>query len=164
MRTLFLLRHAKSSWDDASLADFDRPLNPRGKEDAPRMGKFMRKRGLAPDVILSSPAKRAKKTAKHLRKAGEFAAEILLDDHIYEASPRELLRVAAGIDNAFSSAMIVGHNPGMETFLRDLTQQVETMPTAALAVIDLDIENWADIAEGRGTLKNVFRPKELTSA
>jgi phosphohistidine phosphatase len=164
MRTLFLMRHAKSSWDDASLADFDRPLNGRGERTAPLMGELMKREAFAPDIILSSPAERAKQTAIAAKKAGGLDAEMTFDDRIYEASPNALRQVASEIDDRHSSVMLVGHNPGMEGFVRYLTGQLEPMPTAALAVIDLDIEGWADVAENSGTLRNVFRPKELTSA
>jgi phosphohistidine phosphatase len=164
MRTLFLLRHAKSSWDDTSLADFNRPLNGRGERDAPRMGELMRREEFAPGVIVCSPAKRAKQTVNAVKEAGKLAAEILLDARIYEASPNTLRQVAAEIDNAHPSAMLVGHNPGMESFLRYLTGLIEPMPTAALAVIELDIGTWSEMSSDSGRLVNVFRPKELTSA
>jgi phosphohistidine phosphatase len=164
MKTLFVLRHAKSSWDDASLADFDRPLNARGERSAPMMGELMQREGFAPDIILSSPAERAKQTTLAVKKAGGLGGEILFDERLYEASPNTLRQVAAAIDNAYDSAMLVGHNPGMEGFIRYLTGQTEPMPTAALAVIHLKIDSWADISESCGTLRRVFRPKELTSA
>jgi phosphohistidine phosphatase len=163
VRTLFILRHAKSSWDDASLADIDRPLNGRGLRDAPKMGELMRNRGFVPDMILSSPAKRAAETVKLVKDAGGFDAEITLDERIYEASPNTLRRVAADINEACSSALLVGHNPGIEGFIRYLTGRAESMPTAALAVIDLDISEWRAVSEECGALRHVFRPKELTS-
>ncbi len=159
MKTLFLLRHAKSSWDDASLADFDRPLNERGLRTAPLMGKLMRNKDLVPDVILSSPAERASTTATLVREAGGFGPEVTNDDRIYEASPRTLLQVAADLDDEFDTAMLVGHNPGMEGFVRLLTDSIEPMPTAALAVIDLDISRWSDLGSGAGRVRAVFRPK-----
>ena len=163
MRTLFILRHAKSSWDDASLADFDRPLNGRGERTAPMMGELMQREGFAPHIIISSPAERAKQTALAVKKAGGLGAEIVFDERIYEASPNALRRVTAEIDGIYGSAMLVGHNPGIEGLVRYLTGQNEPMPTAALAVIDLDIDGWGDITEGCGKLRFIFRPKELTS-
>lgn len=160
MKTLFVLRHAKSSWDDSSLADFDRPLNDRGKTAAPFMGGIMAERDLHPDVILSSPAVRARETASLVKKAGKLDAEIRFEERIYEASPPTLKQVVAGIDDEFRSAMIVGHNPGMEGFIRLLTGRLEAMPTAALAIIDLDIARWEDINTDRGTLRQVIRPKD----
>lgn len=160
MKTLFVLRHAKSSWDDPNLADFDRPLNDRGMSAAPFMGGIIADRDLTPDVIVSSPAVRAHETAKLVKKAGNLDAEIRLDESIYEASPRTLLQVVTRIDDGFRSAMIVGHNPGMEGFVRLLTGRLEPMPTAALAIIDLDIARWEDTAPEKGTLRQVIRPKD----
>ena len=160
MKTLFVLRHAKSSWDDPSLADYDRPLNDRGKTAAPFMGGIMAERDLSPEVIVSSPAVRARETASLVKEAGNLDAEIRFEEQIYEASPRTLLQVASGIDDKYRSAMVVGHNPGMEGFIRLLTGRLEAMPTAALAIIDLDIAHWADLAAERGTLRQVIRPKD----
>ena len=162
MRTLFLMRHAKSSWDDPSLADFDRPLNARGERDAPRMGELMRRESFAPDVIVCSPAARARQTAIAAKEAARLGAEIRFDERIYEASPNALRQVAAEIGNDHESLMLVGHNPGMEGFIRYITGLIEPMPTAALAVIELDIGSWSEISDDTGRLVNVFRPKELT--
>jgi phosphohistidine phosphatase len=162
MKTLFILRHAKSSWDDATLSDFERPLNERGKQAAAFMGRFGRENRLEPSVILSSPAERAKRTAILFKDAAGFSCELLFDDSIYEASPHTLAQVVSGIDDAHASAMLVGHNPGMEGFIRFLTGDLEPMPTAALAVIDLIIDKWTEIGDGCGELQNIYRPKELT--
>lgn len=160
MKTLFVLRHAKSSWDDPDLADFDRPLNDRGRTAAPFMGEVISQNGFAPDVILSSPAVRARETARLAKDGGDLEAEIRHEPSIYEASPQTLRQVAANIDDSFRSAMIVGHNPGMEGFIRFLTGRLEPMPTAALAVIDLDIERWQDIGPNSGKLRKLIRPKD----
>src|SRR5262245_28678735 len=135
MKTLYLMRHAKSSWDDANLSDFDRPLNDRGLRTAPFMGELMRTKALEPAVILSSPAERAKQTAQMAMDAARLSCELRFDDRIYEASPHSLAQVASEIDDADSSAMLIGHNPGMEGFIRFLTGKLEPMPTAAIAVI-----------------------------
>jgi len=160
MKTLFVLRHAKSSWDDSSLADYDRPLNDRGKTAAPFMGRIMAERDLVPAVIYSSPAVRARETASLAKKAGKLDAEIRFEERIYEASPQALKQVVAGIDDEFRSAMIVGHNPGMEGFIRLLTGKLESMPTAALAIIDLDIARWEDVGSEQGMLRQIIRPKD----
>lgn len=163
MKTLFLLRHAKSSWDDANLSDFERPLNERGLRTAPFMGKFVSEKGYEPSVIFSSTAERAKQTAIIVKVTANFECSILFDQRIYEAGPSALLQVTSEIANTHASAMLVGHNPGMEGFIRLLTGDLEPMPTAALAVIDLNIDNWNEIDDDCGQLQNVFRPKELTS-
>lgn len=163
MKTLYLLRHAKSSWDDTSLSDFERPLNDRGNRTAPFMGKFMRENGIEPSIILSSPAVRAKQTAELVRTVAEFLHEPRFDERIYEASPRTLLEVISEIEAVHKTAMLVGHNPGMEAVIRLLTGDIESMPTAAVAVIDLHIGKWNEMHDSCGKLLNIFRPKELTS-
>src|SRR5687768_14584593 len=107
MKTLFILRHAKSSWDDPDLADFDRPLNERGKTTAPFMGRVMEGEGFVPGVLLSSPAVRARETARLVKEGAGFDIEIRHDERIYEASPQTLRQTAASIDDRFDSAMIV---------------------------------------------------------
>lgn len=160
MKRLFVLRHAKSSWADPDLADFDRPLNERGLYAAPFMGSVIAKEGYVPDLIVSSPAERARHTAELVKEGGRLAAEIRLDDGIYEASPRALLRIASSLESGVSSPMFVGHNPGIEGFIRLLIGSYEPMPTAALAVIDLKIDSWQKIAAGGGHLVQVIRPKD----
>ena len=160
MKKLLILRHAKSSWADPDLADFERPLNERGLHAAPFMGSVIAKEGLSPDLIISSPAERAKTTAELAVDGGKLAAEIKFDDHIYEASPHALLQIASDIDDEMKSVMLVGHNPGIEAFIKLLTGVYEPMPTAALAVVELRIDYWEDIAAGSGKLLDVIRPKD----
>ena len=119
----------------------------------------MAERGLAPDVIFASPAVRARETARLVKEAAGMPAKINFDERIYEASPQTLKQVVASTNDAHASAMIVGHNPGMEGFIRLLTGRMEAMPTAALAIIDLDIDRWQDIGTG-GTLRQIIRPKD----
>ena len=160
MKTLYLLRHAKSSWKEADVADFDRPLNERGRRAAPFMGRLLQTRGSSLEQIISSPARRARKTAELFKEAGEFRAEIAFDDRIYEASPTSLLYVVGGTDDTVNSLMLVGHNPGMEGLIQVLTGQSEAMPTAALAVIEIDVDSWTDIAAGLGSLRAILRPRD----
>jgi phosphohistidine phosphatase len=161
MKTLYLLRHAKSSWDDQNLADFDRPLNERGLSAAPFMGEVLAQRSLIPDEIVSSPAKRAIQTATLVKESGGFGAQIRLEERIYEASPQSLLQITRGIRDESENVMVVGHNPGMEGFIALLTGNLERMPTAAVAVIEIDLEKWADLASGSGKLICVLRPNEM---
>jgi len=163
-RTLFLVRHAKSSWLDPQLSDFERPLNDRGLSNAPFMGEFMRKNKLIPTLIVSSPAMRARQTAEFFKEGGHFDAEIQFDPRIYEASMTTLRDVISEFPDRFERVMLVGHNPGMEGFVRYVSEQQETMPTAAVAVVDLDLRHWHDIDAGCCTLRHVYRPKELTPA
>jgi len=154
------MRHAKSSWDDSDLADFDRPLSDRGEAAAPFMGELIAARGLAPEEIVSSPAKRALQTATLVKESGGIEAPIRLDERIYEAGAQTLKQVASEFRDELDIMMMIGHNPGFEGFVSFLTGKQESMPTAALAVIDLDIDKWSDVKNGEGDLIEVIRPKE----
>jgi phosphohistidine phosphatase len=158
------MRHAKSSWADVSLADFDRPLNDRGLEAAPFMGEFIAENKFIPDALLTSPARRAEQTARLVKEAARIPCSIKLDERIYEASPQALNQVIIELNDDVNSAMLVGHNPGMEGFVRFLTGESEPMPTAALAVIDLAVDKWGAVSTSKGTLRQIARPKELLKA
>jgi phosphohistidine phosphatase len=165
MKTIYLLRHAKSSWDDASLSDFERPLNDRGLRTAPFMGEVMARRSYLPSIVISSPALRAKTTAELVMESGRLGSQMTLDDRIYEASPNTLLTVVSELDDIHASSMLVGHNPGMEGFIRYLTGRIEPMPTAALAVIELNVDSWKDLDADCGKVHEIIRPKdEMSSA
>jgi phosphohistidine phosphatase len=162
MKTLFLLRHAKSSWKDASLADHDRPLNPRGRRDAPRMGRLLADEGLSPGVIVSSTSRRTRETVELLLGELPFSGEVVFQREIYHGGLEEFIDVLMRLDDEISSVMIVGHNPGMEMAVEDLTGNYVRMPTASLAVIELPILLWEDLnLEVEGRLKNFWIPKEL---
>ncbi len=154
------MRHAKSSWTDPSLSDFERPLNERGRRAAPFMGGVLKREGLIPDHIICSPAKRTKETAELVQAAVELDLEIGHDARIYEATAGELIEVVSEMPETASRALLIGHNPSSEQFVQIITGAIEAMPTAALAVIDLDIGSWAEIAPGKGKLRRLFRPKE----
>lgn len=154
------MRHAKSSWTDPSLSDFERPLNERGRRAAPFMGEVLKREGLIPDHIICSPAKRTMETAELVQAAVELDLEIGNDARIYEATVGELIEVVSEMPETSSRALLIGHNPSSEQFLQIITGAIEAMPTAALAVIDLEIGSWAEIAPSTGTLRRLFRPKE----
>jgi phosphohistidine phosphatase len=135
-------------------------LNKRGLEAAPLMGAVMKKNNFQPDVIISSPAMRAKQTAESIKDTAQLDAEIEFDERIYEANPQALVKVVSEIDDANDLAMIVGHNPGLESLIKFLTGNLEPMPTAALAVIDLEIEKWSGINSSTGNLRILIRPKD----
>ena len=160
MKTLLLLRHAKSSWDDVDLADLDRPLNAHGLAAAAYMGELISSQGLLPEMIVCSPARRALQTGEILKESGRLDAPIRPLQRIYEASPHTLYQVAAEFDDKLSSVMMIGHNPGFEGFIGFLTGTIEPMPTAALAVIDLDLDRWRDLKSCAGRMVEVIRPKE----
>lgn len=164
MKKLLLMRHAKSSWDDDALADFERPLNERGQVAAPFMGDLLRREGLVPDALVASPAVRAAQTAEAVTSAGRFNREVVFEESVYEASPNALRQALAAIDDAASTAMLIGHNPGIEGLIRYLTGETELMPTAAVAVIGLDIESWNSATDGCGRVEAVYRPKDLMVA
>jgi len=161
MKTLLLLRHAKSSRDDASLRDFDRPLNERGKDDAKLMGGFVRGENLTADVVVSSPAKRARQTTELLLNAAKLSNEPIFEERIYEAGLQQLLRVLSEIDSAHTVAILIGHNPGFEELVVSLTGQTARMPTAALVCIELSIGDWRDVHPRSGKLRWFVTPKEL---
>ena len=161
VRTLLLLRHAKSSWDDKSLRDFDRPLNKRGLKAAPMVGEIIRKRKLRPELVLSSPAERAKETTRLVCDAAGLIAVVSYEDGIYEASARRLLEIVAQIEDSVNTAMLVGHNPGLEELSAILTGEPHRMTTAALACIELSIERWSEVTSGTGKLQWLVKPKEL---
>ncbi|MDX1437165.1 MAG: histidine phosphatase family protein [Anaerolineales bacterium] len=162
MKTLLILRHAKSSWDKPALADHDRPLNKRGRRDAPRMGELVRQQDLLPDMILSSTAKRAKKTAELVAEGAGYTDPIFLTSDFYHATPEDYISVLQTLSPVIDSAMVVGHNPGLEDLVEDLTGAFERMPTAALALVTLPIADWSALNLGtEGELKEIWRPKEI---
>ncbi|HXG82594.1 MAG TPA: histidine phosphatase family protein [Pyrinomonadaceae bacterium] len=164
MKTVSLLRHAKSSWNDDNLADFDRPLNKRGLEIMPFVGEKIYDAKLAIELILSSPAKRAKQTAILIKETAQVAADIRYDERIYEASPHRLLEVIAETEDEREAIMLVGHNPGLEGLIRVLTGETQSMETAALAVIDLKIEKWSETNAACGFVRKIINPKNEIEA
>ena len=159
MKTLYILRHAKSSWEKPELSDFERPLNEGGLNTAPFMGQLLYDRQFQPQFIISSPAKRAKQTAVLIKETAELNAPVKYDDRIYEASPQVLLQVVADTEEKYESMMLVGHNPGIEGFIRFLTGKTEAMPTAGLAIVELWVNSWDGIVADSGVLKELIRPK-----
>ena len=163
MKTLLVLRHAKSSWNDPALDDHERPLNKRGRRDGPRMGELVREYRLTPDVIISSDAVRARLTAEAVAEAARYAGEVLVDPHLYMACPADILSLLPMVRENAETVMIVGHNPGLEKLVEQLTGERQDLPTAALAQIGLPIDRWRDLkVSTHGTLLGLWRPKELT--
>lgn len=165
MKKLLLLRHAKSSWEDASLRDFERPLNKRGLRAAPLIGKFMSEHGLRPDLVLSSPAQRARDTARLALEAGAIETELRYEERIYEADVPTLLEVVRQTEEAHGEIMLVGHNPGLEDLLGFLTGEHRHLATATLARIILDCENWSEAGERQsGRVELFVKARELAEA
>ncbi len=162
MKTLYLLRHAKSSWSEPGLTDHDRPLNKRGRKAAPKMGELMAERDLAPDLILCSTAVRARQTVELVAPACNFDGTITLTDELYLAPVETYLELLAQLDDDVNAVMTVAHNPGMANMVAYLTGRSLHFPTAALAKISLPIDSWRDLtADTRGELVELWRPKEL---
>src|ERR1700704_3713214 len=158
MKILLLLRHAKSSWKDESLSDFDRPLNERGRKAAQAIGRYLRKQKMMPDLVLSSPAVRARETTGIITTTAKLTAEIRYDQRIYEADPLRLVHVLSQIEDNFRSVLLVGHNPGMAELLGLLTGSSQHMPTAALAKIRLEgVEDWSEISQAKAILELMIK-------
>jgi phosphohistidine phosphatase len=162
MKTLLLLRHAKSGWKDAEMRDFDRPLTVRGRRASSVIGRYLRKRLLIPGLVISSPAERARETTAIVLKTARIPAELRYDERIYEAHVGRLLEVVSQADASVDTVLMVGHNPGFSDFAQYLTGDGVHMPTAALAQIALDVEDWRQVVAGCGELKKLIKPRELT--
>ena len=162
MKTLLILRHAKSSWKNTGLADHDRPLAKRGQRDAPRMGRLLRDENLTPDLILSSTAKRALDTAEAVAEASGYEGEVESRPEFYMAGAEAYLRALRALSDDYECVMVIGHNPGLEELVEVLTGEAEAMPTAALAQVALTLKRWRDLSdETEGRLVNTWRAREL---
>ncbi len=162
MRTLLLMRHAKSSWADDALPDEERPLNDRGKAAALRMGKFLRHSDLAPELVLVSPAKRARQTAQRVIDAGAFDAPIVQHSRLYFAGLDAYFDAIALTPNTVTTLLVVGHNPDLETFVARIRGGPERMPTAAIARIFVETGDWRAACDTAACkLVAVYRPKDL---
>lgn len=162
MKTLILVRHAKSSWDNPALSDFDRPLNDRGKRDAPRMGKRLKEREITPDLMLSSPAKRALTTCKEIAKILNYDKQrIVTDKRIYHAGEDELLQVLSEQNDNHEIIMLFGHNPGFTDFANALfNEHIMNIPTCGIVAGDLSLTSWREIKWGCGKLDFFDFPKK----
>ncbi|MEO7635033.1 MAG: histidine phosphatase family protein [Sphingomicrobium sp.] len=155
MTTLGLMRHAKSSWDDAGQSDFDRPLNARGRAAAERMGRELKQRGIRFDHVLASPATRVRETLDRLALGYGALPEVQFDERIYAASEHMLVELIRALSASYAAALVVGHNPGMHQLLSALTGEVrDKFPTGAVAMIELD-------SPVKGRLEALILPREL---
>ena len=162
MKTLLILRHAKSSWDQPNLADHDRPLTKRGKRDSFRMGDLAKEEGISPDLIISSTAKRARSTVKRFAEANDFNCEIKFTRDLYLAGTQDYIDLLRGLDSDIESVMVVGHNPGLEELLDELTGESLWLPTTALARVALPIQKWNELTdETEGKLVHFWKPRDL---
>lgn len=162
MKTLLLMRHAKSSWKDPSIPDHDRPLAKRGLRDAQRMGELLGERELSPQRIISSSATRSAETARIIHDNCKCATAITLSDKLYLAEADAYFAELVNLPNDIERVMLIGHNPGLESLLQMLSGQIESLPTAVIATISLPVKNWGEIGPGiEGTLVELWRPKDL---
>ena len=163
MKTLYLLRHAKSSWDNPDLRDYDRPLNSRGKQDAPRMGTWLKDQGIIPDLILTSSAKRALATAQHFIKAMDIPDTVLqMDERLYLAAPDEMLSVIAEIDDNVEALFLVGHNPGLTDLANQLSEaRIDNLPTGGIFAVTFAIQKWSELKPHNGKFLFFQYPKNL---
>lgn len=148
MKTLFLVRHAKSSWEDATLPDRDRPLTDRGNRDAASMGKRLAERDVKLDMILSSPAIRALTTAEIIAKKLDYRRkDIVVSDRLYACEADDLLDVIHGLGDKLKQVMLVGHNPELAELAHRLSSEITEMPTCAIARFGFDVKSWSDIGK-----------------
>jgi phosphohistidine phosphatase len=174
MKAIYLLRHAKSDWGDAAIADHDRPLNERGRDAAPRMGAHMRAHRYKPDLVLCSTARRTVETFGLIK--GDLGRDVTVEfeEGLYLAESRQLMRRLRSLDDAVKAVMFIGHNPGIAQFANELCgspkdaaeekvhrQMRDKFSTCALAVIQSPAKVWRDVRAGGGTLKDFMRPKDL---
>ena len=162
MKTLILVRHAKSSWENAGLTDFDRPLNERGLRDAPFMAKLIKDKGIAPDLIISSPAVRAINTAKIFAKELKYSLRtILTNELIYTTGPKEILNMLNSIDDSKNCVMLFGHNPDMTALANYLADEdIDNLPTASIVCIDFYIDSWTLLSDETGKVRFYEYPKK----
>jgi phosphohistidine phosphatase len=170
MLELSILRHAKSSWDDDRLPDFDRPLAPRGRKAAPRIGRYMRDIGLAPDLVLCSPSVRTRETARLVLAQLDTEPPLTIDPSIYEADVTQLRASIARAPPSTRRLLLIGHNPGLQRLVLELVgpdlapehgQLRDKLPTAALVVLGVDVPTWADLAPGSARILRWMTPRHL---
>lgn len=161
MLTLYLLRHAKSSWDTASQQDFERPLANRGRKACALIGEFIKEKGIDFDLVLVSTAVRTRQTIELVKEQAKFRGEVRYDERIYEATVSQLLEVIAQVDSDRASVLLVGHNPGVEELLTLLTGEQQRVTTANFAKIKIKATKWSASLANKGTLEWLVRPKEI---
>jgi phosphohistidine phosphatase len=162
MKSLPVLRHAKSSWKHPNLSDHDRPLNKRGKRDAPRMGRLLKKENLVPDIIISSTAIRARATAEAVAKASGYKGDITFNRSLYASGPQAYIDVLHDLSDEYVRVLIIGHNPGMEGLVEMLTGEIHLRPTCSLVHVKLRIGKWIERDyKIKGQVGEIWRPRDL---
>ncbi|MFY9796078.1 MAG: histidine phosphatase family protein [Candidatus Nitrosopolaris sp.] len=162
MKSVLILRHAKSTWKHPDLNDHDRPISKRGKRDAPRMGELLQNEHLVPEFIISSTAKRARSTAKVVAKASGYKGEITFNRSLYAAQPAAYIHVLCDVSNEYSRVLLVGHNPGLEQLVKMLTGEEHVMPTCSLVHVQLRVNSWTEIDyKTKGKMAGIWKPRDL---
>jgi phosphohistidine phosphatase len=159
MKTLILMRHAKSSWDNPQQTDHDRPLNKRGKRNAPEMGERFAMHKIMPDTIVSSSAVRAESTARLVMEAAHWTAPLLIRPELYHATSGTWVSVLRELSGG--SIIAFGHNPGISEFVNRLTREGVSLPTAAVAFVEIDIKDWSELSfDSPSRLVDLWTPKD----
>lgn len=160
MKTLFLVRHAKASKDDPELPDQERPLTERGENDAPKMGKRLAKRGVKPDLIVSSPAKRALVTAEAIARTLDYKPkDIMTNNELYVSEADNLLDIIHGFDDKLEDVMLVGHNPALDELAHRLSSKIDHLPTCAVVRLSFDTQSWSAVGTTKPAKVQLDYPK-----
>ncbi len=162
MKKLYIIRHSKSSWSSSAKSDFDRPLNKRGLRDAPFMGKVLKQQDVKPDLILSSPAKRAKKTAIFIsHKLNYKEDDIVFDEDLYLSSVEEILEIISEVNSDINTLFIIAHNPGVTNFVNRFSKdKIENLPTTGVYKMEFDISSWEELKEDKAENSYFDYPKK----
>ncbi|MDD3774759.1 MAG: histidine phosphatase family protein [Sulfurovaceae bacterium] len=162
MKTLYLIRHAKSDWSEEDKKDFDRGLSKRGSKDLKSMGSYLLKKKIKPDLILSSPALRAKLTAKKISKKIEYDKDIKYIDELYMPNPKTILDILSDQKNKNKCIFLINHNPALTDLANMLTNEnIDNVPTLGIVAIKFDIKKWNDIKKAKGKMDLFVYPKLL---
>jgi len=161
MKTLLIMRHAKSSWKEQELPDHDRPLKKKGRKDVANMAKILKKKALVPDLILSSPAIRAKDTAKLMVEKLNFKGKLEIVENFYMAEPETYIQKIATVSGKVENLLIIGHNPGLEGLVMTLGDKIVSLPTGSIAKIYLFIDKWSELTtETDGEINHLWIPED----
>lgn len=162
MKTLLLMRHAKSSWKNSDLADHERSLKKRGRKDSVLMAKLLKKKDLVPDMVLSSSAVRAAETMEIILDTIKVKGKAKTKDVLYMAEPETILEKINSVDDDVNTVLVIGHNPGLESLVQTLGGKIDALPTAAIAVFVLPINAWSELTtETEGELANLWVPADF---
>ncbi|MGH2984621.1 MAG: SixA phosphatase family protein [Solirubrobacterales bacterium] len=168
MKRLYLLRHAKSSWDDPTLADHDRPLAPRGRRAARVIAEHLRRKGVAPELVLCSPSRRTRQTLRRIAPGLGENADVRIESELYAASAADLIEVLQEVPDEVKAVMLIGHNPGIQDLAvslarggSEIARVRSKFPTAALATLELN-GSWRELSPGSAELVSLVKPKELS--